>query len=165
MTDLIHSTSDNGLGLIYLKDRGVAGIATKALARLLDCNYVSISGAIARGASQEYVLKTEIPTNGGVQGANFILEAGVIQVLKYIRKGKFKPETKAAAEDLYDRFALAGFKLYTILQVAPEELRSMLTPNEAVTTISPNALKRMEAMKPSYPLQRPSPHTSDRQPV
>jgi hypothetical protein len=121
-----------GVELIYLEDRDVAGIHYSGLARLIGCNKQTITDAV-EGVKQELVVKAEIQTSGGLQGVNFILEQGVVEILKKIRRSsRIKKETRDAAEDLYDRFAIAGFKLYAMLQVAPEVLKEKLSPVERV---------------------------------
>jgi hypothetical protein len=139
MTNLIHTETVDDLGLIYLKEEGIAGIHARGLAKLLDCDEASIRHAMV-AANHCDILEAQIPTAGGIQGAKFILESGVMAILKYIRRGKFADSTKLAAEDLYDRFAEAGFKLYVMLKVEPEALREMLpeppTPT-APETVSP----------------------------
>lgn len=116
-------TSVPGVELIYLKDQDVAGIHGRGLAKLLGCPPMTIQ-RLVEGVTFEHLLEVEIQTGGGIQGVTFILESGVIQILKAIRRsGRIKQTTKDAAEDLYDRFAVAGFKLYTMLKVAPEALK------------------------------------------
>lgn len=147
MTDLITETVElhDDLGLIYLKDEGIAGIHIRGLAKLLGCGSESIRFAMSQGGCQaQEVIELEIPTNGGIQGVKFILESGVTKALKYIRRGKFADSTRLAAEDLYDRFAEAGFKLYVMLKVEPEALRAMLpeppvaaTPDPVIPPLSP----------------------------
>jgi len=129
MTNLQHTTTNDGLGLIYLKDSGVAGINLNGLARMLGCEVTTVRNACNQECSEEDVMEVQMPTSGGVQWVYFILESGLIKTLKTIRTGKFKAETKLAADNLYDRFAMAGFKLYAMLKVAPEVLQSMIPPS------------------------------------
>ena len=129
MTNLQHTTTNDGLGLIYLKDSGVAGINLNGLARMLGCEVTTVRNACSQECSDHDVIEAQMPTNGGTQGVCFILEPGIIKTLKTIRTGKFKAETKIAADGLYDRFAMAGFKLYAMLKVAPEVLQSMIPPS------------------------------------
>jgi len=112
-----------GVELIYLEDRDVAGIHIRGLARLLDCHQQTVANAV-EGVNLDQVLEVGIDTGSGFQGVKFILESGVIQVLESIMDGKNKKETKDSARDLYRRFAVAGFKLYTMLKVAPEALKA-----------------------------------------
>lgn len=128
MTDLIHAETvelNDEFGLMYLKDEGIAGIHVRGLAKLLGCDNSAIRHAMV-AAQQCDKIELEIPTAGGLQRCAFILESGLMKVLKYIRRGNFADSTRLAAEDLYDRFAEAGFKLYVMLKVEPEALRAML---------------------------------------
>lgn len=110
--------------LIYLEDIDAAGIHIRGLASLLGCHPQTVQDQL-KGVKPGDQLEAQVETVGGVQGVNFVLEQGVIQLLKSIRRNtRIKPETREAAEDLYDRFAIAGFKLYTMLQVAPEVLKA-----------------------------------------
>jgi hypothetical protein len=112
-----------GVELIYLNDRDVAGIHYRGLARLLDCDVKTVSNA-AETVNLEDIIELEIQTTQGLRTVKFLLESGVIQVLKKIRRSnRIKKETCENAEDLYDRFATAGFKLYAMLKVAPEALK------------------------------------------
>ena len=125
MADSIVPTQTNlpGVELIYLSDRDVAGIHYRGLARMLDCDVKTVSRA-AETVTLEDVVELEIETPQGLRTVTFLLESGVIQVLKTIRRSsRIKQETRDNAEDLYDRFAMAGFKLYTMLTVAPEALK------------------------------------------
>lgn len=141
MTNLIQTETvdlNDDLGLIYLKEEGIAGINMNKLAQMLGCETTSIRFAISQGGCREHeVLAIQIPTAGGTQGAKFIIESGLMKVLKYIRRGKFADSTKLAAEDLYDRFAEAGFKLYAMLKVEPEALREMLPEPPAPEPVAP----------------------------
>ena len=141
MTNLQHTTTNDGLGLIYLKDSGVAGINLNGLARMLGCEVTTVRNACNQECSKEDTIEVQMPTTSGIQWVYFILESGVMKTLKTIRTGKFKTETKLAAEDLYDRFAMAGFKLYAMLKVAPEVLQSMI-PLSSIPdfTTAPNTL-------------------------
>jgi len=117
-------TSIPGVELIYLKERDAAGIHVRGLARMLDCDPKTVQRAV-EGVTIEDKVEAEIETGGGIQGVTFILESGVIKVLKEIRRStRTKKETRDTAEDLYDRFAVAGFKLYAMLKVAPDELKA-----------------------------------------
>lgn len=110
--------------LIYLEDIDAAGIHIRGLASLLGCHPQTVQDQL-KGVKPGDQLEAQVETVGGVQGVNFVLEQGVIQLLKSIRRNtRIKPETREAAEGLYDRFAVAGFKLYTMLQVAPEVLKA-----------------------------------------
>jgi anti-sigma28 factor (negative regulator of flagellin synthesis) len=115
-------TSVFGVELIYLEDQDVAGIHIRGLARLLDCNPWSVHQA-KKNVSLDHVREVEMQTARGMQEVSFILEEGVIQILESIMDGKYKRETKSAAKTLYRRYARAGFKLYTMLQVAPKKLK------------------------------------------
>lgn len=149
MSELILSTKDceADLGLIYLEDRDVAGIHYRGLARLLGCDQKTVANA-AKGVNPKYIESIEIQTGGGIQGVNFILEPGVVEALRIIRRSKrIKQETIDAAEDLYDRFAEAGFKLYAMLQVAPSTLKRKFNqevqPQSAISLSSADMLIQM----------------------
>lgn len=117
-------TAVPGVELIYLEDQDVAGIHVSGLARLLNCDPKTVANA-TETLNFNDTIETEIHTPQGIRTVKFILESGVIQVLKAIRhSSRIKKETKNNAEDLYDRFAVAGFKLYTMLKVAPEALKA-----------------------------------------
>lgn len=117
-------TTIPGVDLIYLEDLDKAGINVKGLARMLDCDTKTIS-RLTEGVTLEDVITLEMPTPGGLQGVTFIFESGVIQILKAIRRSsRIKQETRDNADELYDRFALAGFKLRVMLEVAPEALKA-----------------------------------------
>lgn len=120
-SSIVRTQVSDRVDLIYLSDLGKAGIHIRGLASMLNCDHSVIRRAIEGGA-QEHVVELEVPTAGGLQGGAFILERGVVQVLKTIRRSNCAQATKDAAEELYDRFAEAGFKLYTMLEVAPEAL-------------------------------------------
>lgn len=142
MSDITQATSAiEESGLIYLKEERVAGIHMRGLARLLGCDVSAIKYASV-AVSECDILKREMPTAGGVQGVLFVLEPGVRSILKHIRRGNFAQETKDAAEDLYDRFAEAGFKLYVMLKVAPESIAEMLP--QAAPVVPPIILDPME---------------------
>jgi hypothetical protein len=110
----------------------------------LDCHQQTILNAL-EGVNLENTVEVQVQTGGGLQGVNFILEAGVVQVLKTIRRSsRIKKETRESAEDLYDRFAVAGFKLYAMLQVAPEALKEMVDRH-----VAPEQPKETIALPPA----------------
>jgi hypothetical protein len=115
-------TPVSGVELIYLEDQDVAGIHIRGLARLLGCDPKAVK-RVSETVALESIFEAEIQTTQGVRTVAFILEEGVIQILEAIMDGGHKQETKSAAKDLYRRFARAGFKLYAMLQVAPEKLK------------------------------------------
>jgi hypothetical protein len=111
-----------GEGLIYLPDINKAGIHVRGLAKLLKCDTDSIS-RLSKGVGVNEILEAEIKTVGGIQSTKFILEDGVVNLLEIIQdSARVKAETKKEAKLLYRRFARAGFKLYAMMQVAPEKL-------------------------------------------
>ena len=120
-SNIVRTQVSDRVDLIYLSDLGKAGIHIRGLASMLNCAPMVISRSI-EGVSQDNILELEMQTAGGLQGVTFILERGVVQVLKSIRRSNCAQATKDAAEELYDRFAEAGFKLYAMLEVAPEAL-------------------------------------------
>jgi hypothetical protein len=111
--------------LTYSKELDKSGISVRGLARLVGCGFNTVHNAV-QGANPDDVLEAEILTADGLQGANFILERGVIQVLETLMQGRHKAETKAAALNLYRKYAIAGFKLHTMLECAPERLKEMV---------------------------------------
>ena len=125
MTDSIVPTQTliPGVELIYLEDRDVAGIHISGLARLLNCHPQTVQNAVET-INLEESIEAELFTQQGLRTVNFILESGVIKVLESIMDGRSKKETKDSARDLYRRFAIAGFKLYAMLKVAPETLKA-----------------------------------------
>ena len=120
--------TQDGVELVYLKDRNMAGIHIAGLARLLDCDSMTVSRA-ARTVTKEDVFELEMPTSQGLRTVTFMNEPGVMQVLKVLRSGKHNQATKDTAEALYDRFAMAGFKLLVMLKVAPEVLAEKMAPS------------------------------------
>ncbi len=127
MANSIVPTQTNvpGIELVYLEDRDAAGIHFRGLAKIVDCNAQTISDA-AKGVKDEDIVELEIQTAGGLQRVKFVLENGVVQILETIIDSRCKKETRDNAKDLYRRFAKAGFKLYTMLQVAPEVLKTQV---------------------------------------
>jgi phage antirepressor YoqD-like protein len=123
--NIVPTTETNipGVELIYLEDLDVAGIHIRGLARLLDCD-MSLVRRLLEGEAFKHILEAQIQTPGGIQGAVFILEEGVVEVLEKIQdSARIKQETRDAARNLYRQFAKAGFKLYTMLHVAPHKLK------------------------------------------
>lgn len=114
-------TGIEGVELIYLEDKGVAGIHVRGLAKLLDCNPKVVFKQL-EGVAFEHVFRAEIKTEQGLRTVTFILEDGVIQILEALQDGRHQPSTKLAARDLYRKFAKAGFKLYTMLKLAPKKV-------------------------------------------
>ncbi len=115
-------TNVPGVELIYLEDQDVAGIHIRGLARLLGCDQKTVQ-RLTEGVTPQRLLNVEIQTGGGFQGVTFVLEDGVVEILEKLIDGKHKKETKDSARALYRQFARAGFKLYTMLKVAPDRLK------------------------------------------
>lgn len=125
-------TSVPGVELVYLHDRDLAGINIRGLARMLDCQPTTIVNVI-KGVNLTEVEELEILTNGGVQGVNFIFEVGVIKILKAIRHSKrIDDVTRQNAEILYDRFAEAGFRLFTMMNTAPDVLKEKIDKTSVI---------------------------------
>jgi hypothetical protein len=121
-------------GLIYLEDIKQVGIHISGLARLLDCDPKTVQRLFDR-LDHNQVLDAEIQTATGLKTVTFILEKAVIAVLKSAALStKIKPETKQNALDLFERFALAGFKLIAMMQIAPEKL-GIATPTPATAKL------------------------------
>jgi hypothetical protein len=109
-------------GLIYLEDIKQVGIHTRGLARLLDCNPKTVQ-SLLESLGDNQILEAALQTTTGEKTVTFILERAVIAVLKSAALStKIKPETRQNALDLFERFALAGFKLIAMMKVAPEKL-------------------------------------------
>jgi hypothetical protein len=109
-------------GLIYLREIDKVGIHVRGLANLIDCDHAVIA-KLLRGGSFGTTIEAEVKTAGGVQATKFILEDSVINLLETIQDStRIKAETRQNAKELYRRFAKAGFKLFGMLRVAPEEL-------------------------------------------
>ena len=126
-TNLVRTQMADGVELIYLKDWDVAGTSISGLAKMLGCDAKTVSRACT-SLTQTETVNAEITTDAGLRSVTFILEKGVIQVLKTIRRSNCAQLTRDAAEDLYDKFAEAGFKLYAMYKAAPEELRAKFAP-------------------------------------
>jgi hypothetical protein len=126
-TNLVRNQMADGVELVYLKDWDVAGVHMRGLAKMIGCDVMTVKRA-AEGVTQTDLVELEMPTAGGSQGVTFILEKGVIQVLKTLRRSGCAQRTRDAADDLYDKFAMAGFKLYAMYKAAPEELAAKFAP-------------------------------------
>jgi hypothetical protein len=117
-------------GLIYLPEVNKAGIHVKGLARLLGCEHSMIS-KLFNGGCYDEVVEARIKTAGGIQLTKFILENGVIDLLETIQDStRIKADVRREAKLLYRRFARAGFKLYAMMQVAPERLGMSAAPSK-----------------------------------
>lgn len=116
------------IGLIYIPGIDKTGIHIAGLSRLLNCHPQTIKNLLeSRQVNQ--VLEAETQTATGLKTIKFILEDGVIEVLEAITLApKVKIETKQQAMALYRKLALAGFKLYAMMQVAPERLGMSAAP-------------------------------------
>jgi hypothetical protein len=109
-------------GLIYLDDIKQVGIHIRGLARLLDCDPKTVQN-LFEGLGDNQVLEATLQTATGEKTVKFVPEKAVIAVLKSAALStKIKPETKQNALDLFERFALAGFKLIAMMKIAPEKL-------------------------------------------
>jgi hypothetical protein len=110
------------LGLIYIPEIDKTGIHIRGLAKLIGCAPSTPERLLSR-CSADAFLEARIQTRGGFQGVAFVLEDGVIEILeKIMRSPKVAVKTREGAIDVYRSFARAGFKLYAMMQVAPEKL-------------------------------------------
>ena len=126
-SNIITTQTQDGVELVYLKDRDMTGTHIAGLARLLDCDGMTVSRA-AKTVTEKDAFELEMPTSQGLRTVTFMNEAGVMKVLKVLKSGKHCQSTKDAAETLYDRFAMAGFKLFVMLKVAPDVLAEKSLP-------------------------------------
>jgi hypothetical protein len=117
-------------GLIYIPEIDKTGIHVRGLSTLIGCHPQTINNLLESRQGNQ-VLEAEIQTVTGLKTVKFILEDEVIEVLEAIALApKVKIETKQHAMALYRKFALAGFKLYAMMQVAPERLGMSAAPRE-----------------------------------
>lgn len=111
----------NGITLYWLEELGVAGLHQRGLESLLKCNISTIQNAL-KGCIGIQLLEAEILTPQGLRTVQIITESDIPKVLRYIARSKSKEETRDRADDVRDQLAAAGFKLMTMLEIAPEEL-------------------------------------------
>lgn len=124
---------------MYSKELDKSGISISGLAEVIGCNKMTVQ-KVAENSNVEDVLEAEILTGVGTRSVTFILENGVIQVLETLMQGRHKAETKAAAISLYRKYAIAGFKLHTMLECAPERLKEMVDATQPVAEPLPRQL-------------------------
>jgi hypothetical protein len=110
------------LGLVYIPEIDKSGVHIQGLARLLDCDPRLVQRA-KQNCGVGDVLEARIETTTGLKTVAFILENGVIEILEQIIDSpRIKKETRQRAREIFKRFAKAGFRLYVMMQVAPEKL-------------------------------------------
>jgi len=108
----------DGIDLYYNGKR--TGTSINGLSRLIGCNKKTIFSIVER-CYPNATKNLETITDGGLQGVTLIDEADIPNILQAIIEGKrTSKENKDKAQKVLFKLAQAGFRLFALLEIAPE---------------------------------------------